>query len=247
MTDQKRDPVRPADDESRQLVDRLVRTARHAALAVLDPETGGPAVSRVGLATAVDGTPLVLVSTLAAHTRGLLADGRCSLLVGEPGKGDPLAHPRVTLACRARRIRSPGEEEESARRRYLAANPKATLYAGFADFSFFALDLQSASLNGGFGRAYRLARDDLLCPPEAARAFAGAQQELLDWLNGRGATLLRAAAMAAGLETSSWTVTGIDPRGLDLARGSRTERLAFPESMHATDAVEKALRSMANG
>ena len=64
-------------------------------------ETGAPLASRVGVATDIDGAPLILVSMLSAHTPAILADPRCSLLVGEPGKGDPLAHPRLTLICRA--------------------------------------------------------------------------------------------------------------------------------------------------
>ena len=37
------------------------------------------------------------MSELAGHRQALERNGACSLLVGEPGKGDPLAHPRVTL------------------------------------------------------------------------------------------------------------------------------------------------------
>ena len=85
-----------------------------ASLAVLEPRHGHPLASRVGVATDADGAPLILVSHLSAHTPAMLADPRCSLLVGEPGKGDPLAHPRVTLVCRAERL-EPGTPADSPR------------------------------------------------------------------------------------------------------------------------------------
>ena len=65
----------------------------------LEPD-GTPFASLVTIATDADGTPLMLLSRLSAHTRNLLADPRCSLLFSQGGKGDPLAHPRLTVVGR---------------------------------------------------------------------------------------------------------------------------------------------------
>ncbi|MCB1424816.1 MAG: pyridoxamine 5'-phosphate oxidase family protein [Zhengella sp.] len=227
MTEKRSDPVRPADDEARALARRLMRAARHGALGVVDPDTGGPHVSRVGLATMVDGTPLILVSSLAGHTAGLAADPRCSLLIGEPGKGDPLAHPRMTMACHARKLDSPGAAADEARIRYLAANPKAALYVDFGDFSFYALAPRTASLNGGFGRAWRLTARDLLCDREASARFAAAQAGLLEWLNGQGLHALTQAARSARLDGHPVKAAGVDPAGIDIVLGPLAARLDF--------------------
>ena len=112
----------------------------------------------MAVATDIDGTPVILVSTLSAHTAALDADPRCSLLVGEPGKGDPLAHPRITHRLQRSAAGTRNARGTRVRRRYLNRHPKAELYAGFADFAFFRLEPRGASLNGGFGRAYRLSR-----------------------------------------------------------------------------------------
>ncbi|MGO8205315.1 pyridoxamine 5'-phosphate oxidase family protein, partial [Rhizobium ruizarguesonis] len=69
--------------------------------AFLGRENGFPFVSRVLVATDIDGIPVILVSQLSAHTRALARDPRASLLTGEPGKGDPLAYPRLTTQCLA--------------------------------------------------------------------------------------------------------------------------------------------------
>ena len=139
----------------------ILRGADHAALAVLEPGTGWPLASRVGLASLGDGTPIIVVSRLAAHSGALDADPRCSLLVGAVGKGDPLAHPRLALTCRAAVI-APGSSAAEARERYLAVHPKAAIYVDLPDFRFFRLDIERASFNGGFGRAYAMAGTDLI-------------------------------------------------------------------------------------
>ena len=139
----------------------MIAAARFGALATLAPEDGWPVATRVGLATS-GGEPLVLVSALAAHTAALRADPRCSLLIGDVGKGDALAHPRVTLKCRAEEIARDAAEHAAARSAYLAANPKAALYADLGDFAFMRLSIESASFNGGFGKAYALTRSELI-------------------------------------------------------------------------------------
>ena len=134
----------------------LLAAAEHGALATLAPADGWPQATRVGLALVGRFTPLILVSALAAHTGALRADPRCSLLVGEPGKGDPLAHPRLMLKCRAEEISRDGAGYAPAGAAYLAAQPKAQLYVDLPDFAFMALRPVSATYNAGFGRAFVL-------------------------------------------------------------------------------------------
>lgn len=153
-----RDPIRPTTEEARALARRLLAEASHGALGTLDPDTGHPLVSRVAVGR--DGPdPLILVSALAAHARALAADPRCSLLLGEPGRGDPLAHPRLTLLGRTE-----AADKASLRPVWLAAHPKAALYIDFADFAMLRLRVEAAHLNGGFGRAFRLGPGDLRPP-----------------------------------------------------------------------------------
>jgi heme iron utilization protein len=159
---EKINPIRETDAESIALARRLVSAAKYGALAFADPQTGAPSVSRVAVATDERGAPILLISDLSRHTQALNLDPRCALMAGEPGKGDPLAHPRVTLACIAERLARDGAEFDSICARFLAHQPKTALYIGFADFSFFRLVIQSAALNGGFGKAFNLTAADML-------------------------------------------------------------------------------------
>ncbi|MTJ05908.1 MAG: pyridoxamine 5-phosphate oxidase [Sediminimonas qiaohouensis] len=154
--------IRPTDDDAREMARGLLAQARTAALAVLDPDTAGPMASRIAFGRAPDGLPLSLISDLAAHSRALAADPRCSLLLDGPtGRGDPLNHPRLTLQARAHFVRHGADRHEALLHHYLAQHPKAKLYAGFADFAFVLFDVDRAMLNGGFGKAYHLTPADM--------------------------------------------------------------------------------------
>ncbi|NIJ42214.1 putative heme iron utilization protein [Parvibaculum indicum] len=163
----KEDILQPTDDEARALVHELMARADYAAIAALDPATGHPLASRVALALDEDGTPVILTSKLAAHTPAIEADGRCSLLVGEPGmikeaKGDPLTHPRLTVIAEAERVAHDSDMHARLRERWLVRHPKSKLYIDFPDFAFFRLAPLRGSLNGGFGKAYELTPSDML-------------------------------------------------------------------------------------
>ena len=155
------DPVAAADAEARALARDLLM-ADHAALAVTDPADGTPGISRIAFGLGPDGIPLTLVSSLSTHHAALLAHPACAVMVGEPGpKGDPLTHPRLMVKARAEFVAPDDPARPALRDHWLIRHPKAKLYIDFADFAFVRLRPVSALLNGGFGRAFRLAPDDL--------------------------------------------------------------------------------------
>lgn len=234
--------IRPTDAEAIRLAKTLLRSARYGALAVLDPASGGPLASRVAVATDLDGTPLILVSSLSAHTGALLADARCSLLLGEPGKGDPLAHPRITLVCTASKLEPGTDGHARGRRRYLNRQPKAKLYADFGDFAFFRLDPSRASLNGGFGKAYTLDRADLLTLGTVTDDLAASEQRAVDHMNDDHLDAIAIyATHYAKAEPGAWELTGIDADGIDLADSDDVRRVFFPAPLTAASEVRNQL------
>lgn len=238
--------IRPTDDQARRLAKNLIRTARFGALAVMEAGTGHPLASRVAVATDLDGTPVILTSTLSGHTAAILETPACSLLVGEPGKGDPLAHPRVSLFCRARRIDRGGDDHERLRRRYLLRHPKAALYVDFGDFAFFRLELERASLNGGFGKAFELQSDDLLTALGDAEGWMSMEGGAVAHMNEDHADAVKLyAEILCKAEPANWRLAGLDPEGLDLAAGDNIERLWFAEILDKPEAVRPVLVSLA--
>jgi putative heme iron utilization protein len=245
MTEEK-NVIQETDEEGVRLARKLLRTARYGALASLEPGTGAPFASRVAVATEVAGDPIVLVSQLSEHTGFILADPRCSLLLGEPGSGDPLAYARVTLMCRAERLERGTPECDEAGRRYLNRHPKAKLYAGFKDFSFFRLKIERSSLNGGFAKAYRLTRGDIVLAGPAVAVIAAGEQSAIDHMNAdHAATLDFYARHFAGARDTGWRVVATDPEGMDLQRSDATCRVFFPGPVDDLSGLRRTLVEMA--
>ncbi|MEL7253035.1 MAG: pyridoxamine 5'-phosphate oxidase family protein [Pseudomonadota bacterium] len=159
---EKIDPIRPTDDDARALARGLLNDARFGAIAVTDPDTQSPSVTRIAIGATPAGAPVTLISDLSSHTAALRANPRCSLLLGEPGpKGDPLTHPRITLDCTAKFLLKGDDGYDAMRDHYLTTHPKSKLYIDFLDFNFVVFDVLDARLNGGFGKAFRLTPADL--------------------------------------------------------------------------------------
>src|SRR5258705_6367518 len=112
-------PMQPTSDfDPPAAAKKLLRESRSAALATLMPQSGDPYCSLVNVATAADGAPLLLISTLAVHTKNLINDARCSLMIDERKEGDPLEGGRVMLSGTAVKT-----DHQEVRRRYLQRQP----------------------------------------------------------------------------------------------------------------------------
>src|SRR5271170_2905721 len=89
------------DFDPAKTVKSLLRRSRQGALATLMTGSGDPYCSLVNVASHPDGSPILLISRLALHTKNILADSRVSLMLNERAAGDPLEGARVMLAGRA--------------------------------------------------------------------------------------------------------------------------------------------------
>jgi heme iron utilization protein len=234
-------PSAQADFDGVALAKQLLRTVRAGALATLDRESGFPFASLATVATDHDGSPLLLMSRLAAHTGNLERDPRASILLAQAGKGDPLAHPRLTVLGRLART-----EEARVAARFLARHPKAKLYAGFADFSFWRMEIVGAHLNGGFARAMTLSAEQIRTDLSSAEDLLGHENSAITHMNDDHREALALYAMRlAGAPPGEWRVTGVDPEGLDLAAGDLTARAEFGGRVLTSGDLRKVLKQMA--
>ncbi|MGA9950534.1 MAG: DUF2470 domain-containing protein [Xanthobacteraceae bacterium] len=234
----------------------LLRATRAGTLATIDRNTGHPFASLVNVATDIDGAPPILISRLATHTANLEVDARASLLLAASGKGDPLAHPRLTALGAFCQIARDEPAEPRLRRRFLARHPKSELYAGFADFSFWRLDTISAHLNGGFARAADLKASDVLTDISGTEDLIAAEESAVAHMNEDHADAVQLyAAKLCGADAGKaasgegggghWRITGIDPEGLDLARSDATLRLPFPQRVSDAQQLRKTVVELA--
>jgi putative heme iron utilization protein len=104
----------------------LLRRSRQGALATLMVGSGDPYCALANVASHPDGSPILLISRLALHTRNILADARVSILLDERAPGDPLEGSRIMLGGIAQEA---SESEKSLlRRRYLSVHPSAQVF-----------------------------------------------------------------------------------------------------------------------
>ncbi len=232
-----RAPGEPAWWEAR----RIVRAGSAATLAT---QSGGqPFAALVTPATTVDGALLVLLSGLSEHTRQLRADGRCALLIcGGTDDPNPQAGPRVSVSGTA----TP-DPDPASRARWLARHPYAAFYAGLADFVMWRIDPAGANFIGGFARAFRLTREDLVPTPAAAAALAAAGPGLMAHCNDDHADSLATLATRAGGAPGAWRMTAVDPDGFDLSLEDDVRRIAFSLPVEDTAGVRRELVAMLAG
>ena len=236
----------PADFDPGAVAKTLLRATRAGTLGTLDRNTGHPFGSLVTVATDVDGSPLILTSRLSTHTANLEADGRASVLLAQTGKGDPLAHPRLTVLGTFAPVARETADDARVRRRFLARHPKAELYAGFGDFSFWRLTVVSAHLNGGFARAADLTAADVLTDVAGADEMIAAEAGAVAHMNADHTDAIELYAVdLLGEPEGPWRISGLDPEGADLILGDRTARLMFKERATSSGALRQALVALA--
>jgi hypothetical protein len=236
----------PADFVPQEVAKTLLRVTRAGTLATLDRHSGHPFASLVNVATDADGAPLILVSKLATHTANLECDGRASLLLAETGKGDALAHPRLTVLGTFAAVGRDSAEEPRIRGRFLARHPKSEFYAGFGDFAFWRMGVVSAHLNGGFARAADLTAANVLTDVSDARTLVEAEADAIAHMNADHAEACRLyATKLLAAPDGKWTCVGLDPEGLELQQGGTALRLFFPQRVTAPGPLRAVLKQLA--
>jgi len=196
------------------------------------------------------GRPVSFVSTLAEHTRNLLADPRASLMVQEavPEGSDPLAGGRATLLGRMLQV-SDEAEAEAAKAAYLIANPQA-FYVAYGDFLCVRLEVEHVRYVGGFGRmswvdpaAYAAAEPDPLATNAAG---------IISHMNADHAAALveLCHAYAGRVDVRAARMTAVDRYGFEVVAdvtGPRQQsafRVGFRTEQAAPEAVRKELVAM---
>ena len=142
------------------VLQQLIRGRMIAALGTL--HHGVPFVSMVTYAAARDGSLILHVSRLAAHTQDMLDNPEVSLLITESAASGkmPQVLARVTVQGRAEMLDRESEKHTDAREVYLSRFPDAAPLFEFSDFNIFVIEPVSARVIAGFGQAVTITGDD---------------------------------------------------------------------------------------
>lgn len=208
---------------------QFLRSTRSGMLSTVSAKFAGyPFGSVAPFVLDQDGQPLILISTLAEHTRNIIANPKVSLLVFA-GAEDLQANSRLTLMGDASKVT---QDDSQLRARYLRYFPQAKGYFDTHDFSFYRICIQQARYIGGFGRISWVAGEKLAAPPnELAAQEAG----ILAHMNADHAdSLIAYCQHFRHLTTSSARMLGIDSDGFDVLAGKEADEQADNKTLRFT-------------
>ncbi|MFT7623697.1 MAG: putative heme iron utilization protein [Myxococcota bacterium] len=194
-----------------------------------------------------NGEPVFLVSALAEHTHNLNGDKRASLLIAEPGEGDPLSRARVTLVGTAQKLAR--GEDTSAREAFLAEHSNAAYYVDFEDFAFWRMSVDRIRYIGGYGRmSWVEPAEWSTSAPDPTAAFT---DRIIAHMNDDHADtmVLYCKAFSKAVDIDEAKMTGVDQYGFEMSvttpTGPRPVRLAFGAPALTAKDVRVALVALA--
>ncbi len=202
-------PDKTSPQETARAARQLLRAHRYGALCTLSKKFDGyPFGSITPYLVDHDGSLLILISTLAEHTKNIRNDPRVSLITHNQEDPHIQTQGRITVVGTATLI----AEREQAGKRYLRYFPEAQTYFAMHDFSFYRIVPLALRHIGGFGDIHWIKAETYRIPP---CTLAAEEDVLLQKINAERSTALG-------------QVIGIDCDGFDLRLNERTERRNFP-------------------
>jgi heme iron utilization protein len=186
-----------------------------------------------------DGRPLILISTIAEHTRNIQKNPHVSLIAFDHAAPDMQAGGRLTLLGEASIA---DKQEGPLRARYLSYFPQAAQYFDMHDFLFHRIEIRQARYIGGFGNIHWIPGAELLPP---ANQLAKQEAGILAHMNADHVDSLRAYCRHAHeVEVESAEMVGIDTDGFDIRADGRLLRFGFETPVTDAATARTALVAM---
>ena len=169
-----------------------------------------------------EGNPLILISTIAEHTKNIQKDPRVSLIAFDPAAPDMQAGGRLTLLGDATIT---DKQDGALRTRYLRYFPTAAQYFDMHDFLFHRIEIRQARYIGGFGNIHWIA-GEALRPP--TNQLAEQESGILEHMNTDHAdSLVTYCRHVHGIEVKEAAMIGIDTDGFDVRANGKLLRFNF--------------------
>jgi putative heme iron utilization protein len=151
------------DQQSEQILARLIRETRVAALGTL--HNGEPNLAMIAFAFAEDFSAFYIhVSKLGKHTTDMESDPRVSLLVTQTDdrRADPQTLARVSIRGVAEILPRTDPSYAQVKERYLDRFPEAEQLFSLGDFNIWKIIPKGGRFVAGFGRAFNLVPEALI-------------------------------------------------------------------------------------
>ncbi len=188
------------------------------------------------------GKPIILISSIAQHTKNILSNPKVSLIATESDADDLQTVGRITYIADAEKL---DIDDTDSIERYYRYFPQSQDYHQIHDFDFYQLNPIRIRFIGGFGQIYWLEKEDILL----ANPFSSAEEKsMIDHMNTDHAEAIKHYCVSYGIKYSAESVpviAGIDSEGFNLRCGARIHRINFIEAVTTALDVRKALVEMA--
>ena len=218
---------------------RFMRSHPNGVLSTLSKRLGGvPFGSIAPFMLDHTGRPVILISTLAEHTKNIIADARCSI-IAHPCAQDAQSAGRVTISGVAERL----PDKAALGPRYLRYLPEAEGYFGMHDFHFYAIAVRAVRYIGGFGKIHWV-DPEAFAPP--VNTLEVAEDSIIAHMNADHVHNLRAYCLREhGVQAQKVEMIGVDTDGFDVRADARVLRFDFAQPVCDPPAVRNALVAMA--
>lgn len=222
-----------ASKEARQ----FLRTTRSAVLSTHSKRVEGyPFGSIAPFVLAHDGQPLILISTIAEHTKNIQANPHVSLIVFDPVAPDMQSGARLTLLGDATLA---DKQDGALRTRYLNYFPQAAQYFDMHDFLFYRIAINQARYIGGFGKIHWLSAATFQPLPNQ---LLQQEADILGHMNTDHADSLRAYCQHVhGISAEHAVMLGLDCDGFDVAADGTVLRFTFDAPVTDAPSARQAL------
>lgn len=186
-----------------------------------------------------DGQPLLLISTIAEHTKNIMADCKVSLLVFA-GAEDLQANARLTMLGEAEQT---DKQDELLKARYLRYFPQAEQYFAMHDFLFYRLQIQQARYIAGFGSMGWMDGTEFRSPRSP---LISQEAGIIEHMNNDHHTNMKSYCQHFySINPEHIEMTGIDCDGFDLRADAQILRFNFAQAIHDAMEARVALVKMA--
>lgn len=183
------------------------------------------------------GAPVILISTIAEHTRNLTNDSRCSITIFRDSE-DVQSNGRLCLVGNMEKL---PHEDEVTPEKYYRHFPKSTGYHQAHDFSFYRLNIKDIRYIGGFGRIHWLdAKDFCMHNPFHGKGEA----YVINHMNEdhqQDLALYCSHFQHINTEGKQVRMAGIDTEGFDVFVDDRKVRFTFENPVDDAKQAREAL------
>ncbi len=188
--------------------------------------------------------PIILISTLAEHTKNIIANPKVSLLVFEAGD-DLQANARLTLIGEAKEI---DKNDTDLNARYLRYLPQAASYFEMHDFNFYRINITQARYIAGFGKMGWMEGNEIAAISNTA--LAAQEAGIIEHMNADHIeSMLAYCQHYHGIAAQTAQMLGMDCDGFDVNvtlndQSSQIKRFDFEQAITNAEEARMALVAM---